>query len=238
MAPGRRYVLRRASVCVLCHALALTGARAFAPCHAPAGAACAFAHSVRRPAARARQIRIRAGPDDTEDADVFGGDFPSYNNYGVGNAADGAPSLAKPAKFSSREPGRRAAGVGDPPLTEFDLTEQLKERVFYVMLDAFDNYPPQEVGRMLDLLWAAGPDAGPTKTSLRQLVQLTAEVEGIAESSRIRSGIPGAQFEDLLDALQVARSRVRMNAKDADMYDPQTPMGFLRQLETDSQVGV
>jgi len=42
----------------------------------------------------------------------------------------------------------------------------------------------QEVSRMLDLLWAAGPDAGPTKTSLRQLVQLTSEVEGIAEASR------------------------------------------------------
>ena len=44
----------------------------------------------------------------------------------------------------------------------------------------------------------------------------------------------GAQFEDLLDDRQVARSRVRMNAKDADMYDPQTTMGFLKQLEAES----
>jgi hypothetical protein len=46
----------------------------------------------------------------------------------------------------------------------------------------------------------------------------------------------GSQYEDLLDALRVARSRVRMNAKDADMYDPQSLMGFLRKLGTDSEV--
>jgi len=28
-----------------------------------------------------------------------------------------------------------------------------------------------------------------------------------------------------------------MNAKDADMYDPQTTMGFLKQLEADSVEG-
>ena len=33
--------------------------------------------------------------------------------------------------------------------------------------------------------------AGPTRTSLRQLVQLTAEVESIAADSRARSQIPG-----------------------------------------------
>ncbi len=36
----------------------------------------------------------------------------------------------------------------------------------------------------------------------------------------------------------MARSRVRMNAKDADMYDPQSLMGFLRKLGTDSKVSL
>mmetsp|Transcript_34952 Transcript_34952/g.56435 ORF Transcript_34952/g.56435 Transcript_34952/m.56435 type:complete len:241 (-) Transcript_34952:724-1446(-) len=130
-------------------------------------------------------------------------------------------------------------GVGSrrslPPFVEADMTEGLKERVYYVMLDAFDNYPPQEVSKKLDMLWEAGPNAGPTRTSLRQLVQLTAEVESIAADSRARSQIPGAQFEDLLDALQVARSRVRMNGNDADMYDPKSLMGFFKTLESDSE---
>jgi len=47
-------------------------------------------------------------------------------------------------------------GSSSVPLTEQDMTDELKERVYYVMLDALDNYPPEEVGRMLDLLWEAG----------------------------------------------------------------------------------
>ena len=142
------------------------------------------------------RLVLRAkGPREEEEEGIFGGDFPSYNNVEDTTASDGAPSLPTP-KYS-KKPGEDGAGFGGsarrlPELQEGDLTEQLKERVFYVMLDAFDNYPPQEVGRMLDLLWQAGVDAGPTKTSLRQLVLLTSEVEKIAETSRIRSDIPGA----------------------------------------------
>ena len=193
---------------------------------------------------RAGGLKAAGRPEGGGDDDIFGQDFPSYNNVNDVPASDGAPKFAERGS-KAQGPGSvfeagafgGAARRAPPSLREEDLTEGLKERVYYVMLDAFDNYPPQEVSRMLDLLWAAGPDAGPTKTSLRQLVQLTSEVEGIAEASRARSAVPGSQFEDLLDALQVARSRVRMNAKDADMYDPQTTMGFLKGLSDDAEAG-
>ena len=199
---------------------------------------------VRAGAPRAGGLKAAGRPEGGGDDDIFGQDFPSYNNVNDVPASDGAPKFAERGS-KAQGPGSvfeagafgGAARRAPPSLREEDLTEGLKERVYYVMLDAFDNYPPQEVSRMLDLLWAAGPDAGPTKTSLRQLVQLTSEVEGIAEASRARSAVPGSQFEDLLDALQVARSRVRMNAKDADMYDPQTTMGFLKGLSDDAEAG-
>ena len=150
--------------------------------------------SRRRQSVHRLVLRAKDSQEEGEEG-IFGGDFPSYNNVEDTTASDGAPSLPTP-KYS-KKPGEAWAGFGGSArrlaeLQEGDLTEQLKERVFYVMLDAFDNYPPQEVGRMLDLLWEAGVDAGPTKTSLRQLVLLTSEVEKIAETSRIRSGIPGA----------------------------------------------
>jgi len=133
------------------------------------------------------------------DDDVFGEDFPSYNNVPDDDvsALDGAPQFTgKKGPSGALEGGafRGVARRSPLALSEDEMTEGLKERVYYVMLDAFDNYPPQEVSRMLDLLWAAGPDAGPTQNSVRQLVQLTAEVEAIAKASRDRSAIPG---EDL-----------------------------------------
>ena len=186
-------------------------------------------------------LRAKEGSASEKDDDIFGNDFPSYN-YNAADGTDGAPKLPKFAKKNTQGAGGGFQGFGGvgsrrtlPSLAPEDMTEELKERVFYVMLDAFDNYPPQAVGRMLDLLWEAGPDAGPTQTSLRQLVVLTDEVERIAEESRVRSATPGAQFGDLLEALRVARSRVRMNAKDADMYDPQSVMGFLKKLGDDSE---
>ena len=146
---------------------------------------------VRAGAPRAGGLKAAGRPEGGGDDDIFGQDFPSYNNVNDVPASDGAPKFAERGS-KAQGPGSvfeagafgGAARRAPPSLREEDLTEGLKERVYYVMLDAFDNYPPQEVSRMLDLLWAAGPDAGPTKTSLRQLVQLTSEVEGIAEASR------------------------------------------------------
>jgi hypothetical protein len=147
-----------------------------------------------RHARRAPRIGLLSGAR-SDDDDVFGEDFPRYNNvpdHDV-SASDGAPQITD-KKGPSGALGGAFGGVArrsPPALSEDDMTEGLKERVYHVMLDAFDNYPPQEVSRMLDLLWAAGPDAGPTQNSVRQLVQLTAEVEAIAKASRDRSAIPG-----------------------------------------------
>ncbi|EKX48249.1 hypothetical protein GUITHDRAFT_105853 [Guillardia theta CCMP2712] len=88
-----------------------------------------------------------------------------------------------------------------PDLDKSEMTEELKQRVLRVMYDAFDNYAPQEVERLLDLLWKNGPDCGPDGNSLRYLVRELTTV-----------------------------SRVRMYGKDAEMYDPNSLMGFLKQL--------
>ena len=141
-----------------------------------------------------RRIGLRAGA--RSDDDVFGEDFPSYHSVPDEDvsASDGAPQFTGKRGPSGALEWGAFVGVArrsPPALSEDDMTEGLKERVYYVMLDAFDNYPPQEVSRMLDLLWAAGPNAGPSQNSVRQLVQLTAEVEAIAKASRDRSAIPG-----------------------------------------------
>ncbi len=118
------------------------------------------------PPPRAGGLKAAGRPEGGGDDDIFGQDFPSYNNVNDVPASDGAPQFAeKVSVFESGAFGGAATRRAPPSLREEDLTEGLKERVYYVMLDAFDNYPPQEVSRMLDLLWAAGPDAGPTKTS-------------------------------------------------------------------------
>lgn len=114
-----------------------------------------------------------------------------------------------------------------PALDEEDMTEELKERVLAVMIDAFDNLNPIEVERKLEIIWSQGPDGGPNKNTLRSLVALTSQVEGIAKASRDRWNNPGADFEDLLTALQVARSRVRMYGKDAEYYDPDSFMSWM-----------
>ena len=65
--------------------------------------------------------------------------------------ADGVPNFTKKKSQGGFEVG--FGGVGSrrslPPFAEADMTEALKERVYYVMLDAFDNYPPQEVRSMM-----------------------------------------------------------------------------------------
>jgi hypothetical protein len=113
-------------------------------------------------------LRAKDGSSSEKDDDIFGDDFPSYNYNAPDGKEDGAPKLPKFAKKTTQGAGGGFqvgfGGVGSrrtlPSLAPEDMTEELKERVFYVMLDAFDNYPPQAVGRMLDLLWEAGPDAG------------------------------------------------------------------------------
>jgi len=65
--------------------------------------------------------------------------------------ADGVPNFTRKNPSQGAAPGFQVGfgGVGSrrslPPFVEADMTEGLKERVYYVMLDAFDNYPPQEV---------------------------------------------------------------------------------------------
>ena len=78
-----------------------------------------------------------------------------HNNVDDASVLEGVPKFSTPRK---KKDGGFEVGFGSSsvPLTEQDMTDELKERVYYVMLDALDNYPPQEVGRMLDLLWEAG----------------------------------------------------------------------------------
>jgi hypothetical protein len=98
----------------------------------------------------ARSLELRA-VGEPKDGDIFSEDFASYNNVDNASVFEGAP------KFSTKKKDLAFVGFGSSfPLTEEDMTDELKERVYYVMLDALDNYPPEEVGRMLDLLWEAG----------------------------------------------------------------------------------
>lgn len=160
--------------------------------------ACSGRYKMRRQPCLHRGLLLLRASGSSKDDDILGQDFPRYNNVPEidESSVDGAPRFIKKKGSSSTESaGWEFEGVASkrklPSFAEEDMSEGLKERIYYVMLDAFDNYPPQEVSRMLDLLWEAGPDAGPTRSSLRQLVQLTAEVEAIAEASRVRSAIPG-----------------------------------------------
>ena len=160
--------------------------------------ACSGRYKMRREPCLQRGLLLLRASGGSNDDDILGQDFPRYNNVPENDesSVDGAPRfIEKKGSSSAESSGWEFDGVASkrklPSFTEEDMSEGLKERIFYVMLDAFDNYPPQEVSRMLDLLWEAGPDAGPTRSSLRQLVQLTAEVEAIAEASRVRSSIPG-----------------------------------------------
>jgi hypothetical protein len=144
-----------------------------------------------------------------DDPPTSTGDFASYDG-GVG----------RDAPF--RLPERRfpAPGALLSPLRPQDLTPELQERVLRVMVDAFDNLPPPEVAAMLSALWAAGPAAGPAGDTLPRLVRLTEEVEAIeaAAIARMRGAGSAMGFEDLEDAIRVARSRVRMSGRDADYH--------------------
>ena len=75
------------------------------------------------------------------------------------------------------------------------------------MVNAFDNYPPQEVEAMFARLWAAGPIK-----SVRKLV----------EAARDADAVETAYFEGAVsderagDEIRVCRSRLRMYGKDAE----------------------
>ena len=137
------------------------------------------------------------------------GDFPAYDGGGGRDAPFRLPERRFPA------PGALLS-----PLLLQDLTPELQERVLRVMVDAFDNLPPPEVATMLSALWAAGPAAGPAGDTLPRLVRLTEEVEAIeaAAVARARGAGGAVGFEDLEDAIRVARSRVRMSGRDADYH--------------------
>ena len=156
------------------------------------------------------QLRATGGSSDPTDSSSNGGkpdaDFPAYDGGG-GDAGAGAAFRLPPL--------RRSVRAGVPPLTADDMTPALRARVLRVMVDAFDNLPPQEVDAMLAALWAAGPAAGPAGDTLPRLARLTEEVEAIEAAAAAR-GAGG--LEDLEDAVRVARSRVRMSGRDADYY--------------------
>jgi hypothetical protein len=104
-----------------------------------------------------RSLQLRAAGE-PKDGDIFSEDFASYNNVDDASVFEGAPKFSTPTRTpTQKKDGGFEVGFGSSfPLTEQDMTDELKERVYYVMLDALDNYPPEEVGRMLDLLWEAG----------------------------------------------------------------------------------
>ena len=78
-------------------------------------------------------LQLRAG--EPKDGDIFSEDFASYNNVDDASVFEGAPKFSTPTK---KKDGGFEVGFGRSsfPLTQQDMTDELKERVYYVMLDA------------------------------------------------------------------------------------------------------
>lgn len=100
------------------------------------------------------------------------------------------------------------AGAPGAELTAADMEDpELRALVRRQMVNAFDNYPPQEVEAMFARLWAAGPIK-----SVRKLV----------EAARDADAVETAYFEGAVsderagDEIRVCRSRLRMYGKDAE----------------------
>jgi hypothetical protein len=165
---------------------------------------------------RGRISHLNMNSDKDGKVDPFASDseYDSYDGAGGRDATFQMPPI--------KPPGAGGGGFRPfaPPVSAADMTDELRERILRVMVDAFDNLPPPEVAAMLAALWAAGPAAGPRGDSLAWLVLLTAEVEAIEAAAVARVRAPGAAMglEDLEDAIRVARSRVRMWGKDAGYY--------------------
>ena len=80
-----------------------------------------------------RPLQLRAGVP--KDGDIFSEDFASYNNVDDASVFEGAPKFSTPTK--KKDGGFEVGfGLSSFPLTEQDMTDELKERVYYVMLDA------------------------------------------------------------------------------------------------------
>ena len=112
--------------------------------------------------------------------DPLGGEG-DWEEYGGGDDGDGGA-------FQIPSTGAELP----PPFTAEDMTDDLRERIVRVSIDAMDNWPPQEVDKKIGYLWAAGPEAGPDGRSLRGLAELAEMVEEIEEEAIKRVKRPGA----------------------------------------------
>jgi hypothetical protein len=93
--------------------------------------------------------------------------------------------------------------------------ESLTERVRRQLLYAFDHFQPWEIDYMSSKLWSMPEE-------LKTIIELTKELEMIEETAEERGGWD----EYLIDALRVARSRIRMYAGNA--APPSEPMPQLK----------
>ena len=94
-----------------------------------------------------------------------------------------------------------------------EWTEELAALVCAQMINAFDNYPPQEVAALLDaLVEASSQQVTEAEVTLRRLAALSREMEALEEAARRGEGAP----EFLQDEASALRSQIRMYGKDGE----------------------
>eukprot|EP00307_Rebecca_sp_RCC1486_P014304 CAMPEP_0119410272 /NCGR_PEP_ID=MMETSP1335-20130426/3343_1 /TAXON_ID=259385 /ORGANISM="Chrysoculter rhomboideus, Strain RCC1486" /LENGTH=144 /DNA_ID=CAMNT_0007434769 /DNA_START=143 /DNA_END=577 /DNA_ORIENTATION=+ len=90
----------------------------------------------------------------------------------------------------------------------------VKARVTRALCDACDNLRPAEVALVIDVLWAAGANAGREGVSNKRLIQLTEQIEQLEGMAARGEADPYA----LGDEARTIRSRMRMYARDVKDY--------------------
>lgn len=90
----------------------------------------------------------------------------------------------------------------------------VRSRVLRTMVDAMDNFRPNEVEEIFRRLWAAGPGAGPDGVTIPRLMQLSERMHDLEDRYARGEGDP----YELGDEARFIRSRVRQYAQDARMY--------------------